>query len=152
MTKLEKGRGKPGAAEIAAALACRYCPDSFLDQDGTSTKWFKDCRTEIPVGRRIEFGRDELTHYYYAQAVFNATLNAEMSGASAAVAWSEYRAALFDDLRDTQKKDGRWPAPLDAKGGIGVGPVYATAVWCTVLQFDRKCHPLTRQRSSGVTF
>jgi len=150
LAKLEQG-GKPGSAEIAAALACRYCPESFLDSDGTSVKWFKDCRTQIPMDRRIEFGRDEQIHYYYAQAVFNAMINSELSAGIGAVAWSDYRTTLFDQLRATQKTDGSWPAPLEAKGGFGVGTVYSTAVWCTVLQLDRKCHPLTQNRAL-VTF
>ena len=35
------------------------------------TKWQEYCQAEIPDGRGIKFGRDELIHYYYAQAVFN---------------------------------------------------------------------------------
>jgi hypothetical protein len=27
-----------------------------------------------------------------------------------------------------------------------VGPVYTTALWCTVLQLDNRQHPLTRAR------
>jgi len=142
-------RSRP--AETAAALACRSSPASFLDQDGLSTTWFKYCRAEIPMGGGIQFGRDELTHYYYAQAVFNLMLNRELNAGSEAVAWSDYRKATFDHLQSKQNQDGSWPAPLDSQGGISVGPVYSAAVWCTILQLDKKTHPLTRTRAL-VTF
>ncbi len=138
--KQVSNRSKP--AETAAALACRCCPDAFLNQDGLGAKWFKECRTEIPVGRDIKFGRDELTHYYYAQAVFNLMLNPEFIPRSDAIAWSDYRTAMFDHLQNSQNKDGSWPSG----DGISVGPVYSTAVWCTILQLDKKMHPLTRTR------
>ena len=146
LEKYEKG-AKPGPnrsrpAETAAALACRSNPLTFLDQHGVCTTWFTYCRTEIPMGRNIQFGRDELTHYYYAQAVYNHTLNVP----TPVVAWSDYRTALFDHLQSTQNKDGSWPAPAEAQCGIGVGPVYGTAVWCTILQLDKRNHPLTRER------
>ena len=32
-----------------------------------SKKWLDRCRTEIPVGKGVQFGRDELAHFYYAQ-------------------------------------------------------------------------------------
>ena len=129
-------RGKPGqnrgpTAEMAAALACRY--NSGLvngRRDELCMKWLKYCRTEIPVGRDIRFGRDELTHYYYAQAVFN------VAGDN----WTGYRTAMFDHLQSSQNKDGSWPAGE----GISVGPVYSTAVWCTILQLDKRSHPSNR--------
>jgi hypothetical protein len=95
-------------------------------------QWFKYCETEIPVGGNIKFGRDELTHHYYAQAVFN------VNGA----AWTSYRTAMFDHLQSSQNKDGSWPAG----DGIGVSPVYATAVWCTILQLDNRSHPSMRRQ------
>jgi hypothetical protein len=58
---------------------------------------------------------------------------------------------MFDHLQSSQNKDGSWPAPLESQEGISVGPVYSTAVWCTILQLDKKFHPLTHQRVR-VTF
>ena len=34
------------------------------DMNELHKKWFKYCRSEIPLGRAIQFGRDRLTHYY----------------------------------------------------------------------------------------
>jgi hypothetical protein len=125
-------------ADTAAALACHFRPRSFATLAGTKDekdelgeKWLKYCQTEIPMGRDIKFGRDELTHYYYAQAVYN------VGGDT----WSGYRTAMFDHLQSSQNKDGSWPAG----DGISVGPVYSTAVWCTVLQLDKRSHPSTRR-------
>ena len=83
-----------------------------MREDELSKKWFKYCQTEIPVGRAIQFGRDELTHYYYAQAVFNLGGNA----------WSDYRTAMFDHLQSTQNKDGSWPARLDPRTVLALAP------------------------------
>ena len=140
--KYEKGagpgqnRGRP--ADTAAALACRFtlsnASRSRFDKanDELCKKWFKYCQTEIPVGPDMKFGRDELTLYYYAQALFN------LGGD----AWSGYRRALFDQLQSSQNKDGSWPAG----NGISVGPVYSTAVCCTILQLGKRSHPLMRPR------
>jgi hypothetical protein len=41
----------------------------FFSEHDSEKKWLKYCRTEIPVGQAIQFGRDDLTHYYFAQAI-----------------------------------------------------------------------------------
>jgi hypothetical protein len=140
----KQNRSRP--AETAATLACFFAPNSVAPyarltsgetKDALHNKWFKYCQDEIPVGRDIKLGRDELTHYYYAQAVFN------VGGDT----WSSYRTAMFDHLQSSQNKDGSWP-PGD---GICVGQVYATAVWCTVLQLDKKSHPSREREPFRVT-
>jgi len=146
-TTLEKRKEGPGSAQnparqadIAAALACRSCPDAN-GYDQQCTKWFKECQTEIPVGSGVRFGRDELAHYFYAQAIFNRLLSSN-ERRDIDAEWGKYRTAMFDHLQSSQNQDGSWPAG----NGISVGPVYATALWCTILQLDKKNHPLTRQR------
>jgi hypothetical protein len=148
--KFEKG-GKPApnrsrSAETAAALACRFNPNAYLDQDGVANAWFKICKTEVPMGDKITFGRDEMTHYYYSQAIYTLKVNPELNARGDAPKWEDYRKSVFDHLQKKQEKDGSWPAPTEAPGGVSVGPVYATAVWCTVLQFDKRHHPLTQSR------
>jgi hypothetical protein len=137
LAKYKDGAGSgqnPGrTADTAAAVACCF-PNKFTRRqtvDELGEKWFKYCQAEIPMGRDIKFGRDELVHYYYAQALFSLDIDD---------AWNTYRTAMFDHLQSSQKKDGSWPASDD----IGVGPVYATALWCTVLQLDKRSHPLLR--------
>jgi hypothetical protein len=119
------------SAHTASALACRDALSALGKGDELCGEWIKYCRAEIPVGRDIKFGRDELTHYYYAQAVYN------LGGR----AWSDYRTAMFDHLQSSQNKDGSWPAGDD----ISVGQVYSTSLWCTILQLDKNCHPSVRR-------
>jgi hypothetical protein len=127
--KPSQGPGSP--AETAAVLACqRFYQDHFVK------KWFKYCQKAIPVGQRVQFGRDELAHYYYAQALFSLEV-------LPADTWTTYRTAMFDHLQSSQNKDGSWPAG----GGIMAGPVFSTAVWCTVMQLDRNCHPVARRET-----
>ena len=151
--------GKPGPkhiriVETAAALACRISPDAIAAvEDNQSNNWLKYCQAELAVGKDVRFGRDELAHYYYAQVLFNETLRGSGPRRMGDIRvepkkevvppspWHYYRAAMFDELQSRQNKDGSWP-PGD---GICAGPVYATALWCTVLQLDKKTHPLTRR-------
>jgi hypothetical protein len=129
------GPGKrPGrATDLAAALAGelglgRYALWDRFNAQQVGRKWFMNWRADLPVGGEIEFGRDELTHYFYAQAVF------DLRGET----WTSYRTAMFDHLKNGQHKDGSWPAG----DGLGVGTVYATAVWSIILQLDRGSHPV----------
>jgi Prenyltransferase and squalene oxidase repeat len=135
LAKNEKGNCSRSAG-TAGALVCRYHNSSRRGgPDELIEKWFKYCQTEIPVNRAIQFGRDELTHYYYAQA------QCYLGGDT----WGGYRTAMFDYLQSSQNKDGSWPA----SDGISVGPVYSTALWCTVLQLDKKSHP-SRERELPI--
>jgi prenyltransferase/squalene oxidase-like repeat protein len=130
--KSDPARKRSRQTETAAASISVYNDDlsAFIDRSGKNAQreeWFKVCRTEIPVGPALAFGRDDLTHYWFAQVMFD----------RGGDAWSDYRTAMFDHLRSRQNKDGSWPT----SDGIGVGPVYATALWCVVLQLDKKSHP-----------
>jgi hypothetical protein len=133
---------KAKTADVAAALAACHSR-RFTSTSRSKTKhvdplpWLKICQTALPRGPQVQFGRDELSHYYYAQALFC------LSGED----WSDYRTALFDHLQKKQNADGSWPAAT----GLGVGPVYATALWCTLLQLDRHSHPLIRLELLEVT-
>jgi hypothetical protein len=122
--------------DTAAALACRLNPFCKAG-DEFCKKWFKHCQPKVPVGRAIQFGRDDLTHYYYALSVYNHS-NARYD------AWISYRTTMFDHLQSTQNKDGSWQAPSGSQEALGVGPVCTTALWCAVLQLDRQCHPSYR--------
>jgi hypothetical protein len=112
----------------AAALAC-------LEQRGLwwgvkTPDGFEEIRTKIPNAGDVQFGRDELTHYYSAQAKHNIGNDD----------WIAYLGTMTDRLRDVQNKDGSWPAG----DGIGTGRVYSTAIWCIVLQLGNESHPCNR--------
>jgi hypothetical protein len=116
--------------DTAPALACiraNRAWDVRTAKNEALEKWLKYCQAAVPMGRDLNPERDELMHYYYAQAVHQ----------SAHDTWDGYRTALFDRLQ--QRQDGSWPA----SNGLGVGPVYATAIWCTILLLDRNSHPST---------
>jgi len=117
-------------ADTASAFACLYNNEG-RGKDELGQYWFKYCKGEIAVGGAMKFGRDELTHYYFAQVVFN------VGGEE----WGSYRTAMFDHLQNSQNNDGSWPASDD----IAAGPVYATALWCTVLHLDKGNHPSRRR-------
>jgi hypothetical protein len=138
--KAGPNRNRP--TETAAALACRAVGWPAAQIDDVREKWLKDCQAQIPVGREMKFGRDDLAHYYYAQAVFNAE---KSNGEKPKTSWNAYRTAMFDHLQSSQNKDGSWPA----SDGIGAGPVYATALWCTILQLDHRSHP-SRSRLDDI--
>jgi hypothetical protein len=130
--KSGQGRGQP--ADIAAALACRGLnarSRRMAEEEDMRDTCFRYCQTEIPRGRNMKFGRDELTHYFYAQALLN------LGRQQGHEAWNDYRTEMFDHLQRTQNQDGSWPAG----DGISVGAVYSTAVWCIVLQLDNASHP-----------
>jgi hypothetical protein len=133
----DEGKEKRPGAETAAALAACYANNR---EGRTKTNPYKAClkrcQAAIPLGRDLQFGRDELTHYYYAQALFQ----------GGGDVWESYRKVTFDHLQSRQNADGSWPAA----SGLGVGHVYATALWCTVLQLDRDSHPMLRFRAYDV--
>ncbi len=139
MAENEKDTRVPSSkrtVDTAAALACRFRPrgtgfnqplEPAKMTDESCKQWLKTCQAAIPVGRSGELARDALAHYYYAQTLH------ELGGN----AWSAYRTAMFDRLQSSQEQDGSWPS----SDGIGVGKVYSTALWCTILQLDKGSHP-----------
>jgi hypothetical protein len=119
--------GRSRQTDTASALTCCFNDEGRHVMDDLGGRWLKYCQTELPVGRDMQIGRDDLTHYYFAQAVFH----------QGGDTWTKYRTATFDHLKSSQNKDGSWPA----SEGMSVGPVYASALWCTILQLDKKNHP-----------
>jgi hypothetical protein len=126
-------------ADTAAAYVCRnnftpYQPNWKIDEP--SKGWLRYCHDGIKVGPGCDLGRDELMHYYYAQALMIPSRVRRIDPG----AWNDYRTAMFDHLQKSQDKDGGWPAA----NGLGVGRLYATAVWCIVMQLDNGSHPAIR--------
>jgi hypothetical protein len=143
------GRGGVGApvggerpALTAAAIACLFSAGEYKDE--LVKKWFKYCQTAVPIsagGGRI--GHDEYTHFYYAPSIYFLGEDgwAKMfpdSPPEQRLTWSGYKKAMFDGLVQTQSADGSWPGG----GGWSVGPVFSTAVYCTIMQLDRAALPV----------
>ena len=104
-------------------------------------KWIKFCQQAIPIDADREFGHDEYTHYYYAQALHPrrqgyATLFPGSKPADQ-LTWSKYREAMFDYILSRQGAEGSW--------NTGVGPVYSTACCLTILQLDDDTLPIYRR-------
>jgi hypothetical protein len=141
------GRGGAGVAMggerpslTAAGIACLFSAGEYKDE--LIKKWFKYCKTAIPVGQGGG-GHDEYTHFYFAQAVyflgddgweklFGTTPVAER------LTWSAYRSSMFDHLLRIQGADGSWPSA----GGFSVGQVYSTATYCIMMQLDLGTLPI----------
>jgi hypothetical protein len=130
-------------ALTAAAIACLFNAGEYKDE--LCKKWFKFCQTAIPINGLggVRLGHDEYTHYYYAQALYILGDDGweKLYGKARKddqVTWSAYKLAMFENLRQSQNSDGSWPAG----GGFSVGPVYSTAVYCTMLQLDRGTLPI----------
>jgi len=144
------GRGG-GAAPIggerpaltAAAIACLFNAGEYKDE--MCKKWFKFCQRALPVANAgaVRIGHDEYTHYYYAQAVYVLgddgwnKLFGDAAGKDG-VNWSDYRTAMFEHLKRTQSADGSWAG----QGGFGIGAVYSTSIYATIMQLDKGSLPI----------
>lgn len=128
-------------ALTAAAIACLFSAGEYKDE--LVKKWFKYCKKAIPIGQAGRIGHDEYTHFYYSQAVYFLGDDGweKMFGPTAAaerLTWSAYRNDMFEHLQRTQSADGSWPSA----GGFSVGPVYSTAIYCTMMQLDLGTLPI----------
>jgi hypothetical protein len=141
---LKKALGEPGEkagaardrsrlADDAAGLVNCLFPDNRYRgmRDEQGEKWLQYCQSAVPMRRDIQFGRDELTHYYYAQALRS------QDGKT----WTDYHTAMVEHLKSCQNEDGSWPVAE----GSSIGRVSATALWCVVLQVGNGNHPSTQR-------
>ncbi|MGF1580729.1 MAG: hypothetical protein ACFCD0_15310 [Gemmataceae bacterium] len=125
--------GRP--ALTAAAIACAFSAGQY--KGDYIKKWFKYCHTlgKIYSNR----GHDEYTKYYYAQAVYVLGDDgwAKLFGkdASNPLKWTAYRKKLFDSLVAIQSSNGSW-------NRSGIGPVYSTSLYATIMQLDRATIPI----------
>jgi len=133
------GGGRP--ALTAAAIACFFAAGEYKDEN--VKKWFQFCKRQIPDGGGFGGGRlghDEYTHFYYAPSIY--FLGEEgwgkMFNGEKGLTWKGYRDGFLMNICKSQSADGSWPQG----GGWSVGPVYSTAVYCTILQLDNNCLPV----------
>jgi hypothetical protein len=123
----------------AAAISCGFSAGEY--NSSSVKKWVRYCQTAIPIGQRGRIGHDEYTHYYFAQALYilGDKGYAKMfpkSAESERLTWSKYRAGMFDHLKQTQNKDGSWT------GGGGIGTIYSTSLYLTIMQLDNATLPI----------
>jgi hypothetical protein len=134
------GGGRP--ALTAAAIACFFAAGEYKDEN--VKKWFQFCKRQIPDGGGAAFGgrlgHDEYTHFYYAPSIYFLGEDGwgKMFNAEKGLTWKGYRDNFLAGICKAQSADGSWPQG----GGWSVGPVYSTAVYCTILQLDNNCLPV----------
>jgi hypothetical protein len=142
------GGGKP--ALTAAAIACLFSAGDYKDEH--IKKWFKFCydpnkrdnEQRIPLGGGgARFGFDEYTHFYYAASIYFLGEDGYEklfpgTPKDKCLTWSRYRHSFFDGIVKTQQADGGFPG----LGGWGSGPIYATSVYCIMMQLDNNCLPV----------
>jgi hypothetical protein len=128
------GSGRP--ALTAAAIACGFSSGDY--NSPLIKKWFRFCQANVgPLGGRFH---DEYTNYYFGQAIYVLGENGYArlfpeSKESERLRWSTYRKETFDNLLRTQAGDGSW-------SGSHVGPVFATAVYLSIMQLDNAALPI----------
>jgi hypothetical protein len=125
-------------ALTAAAVSCGFSAGEYNSK--TVKKWIQYCKGAMRTGGG-RMGHDEYTNYYWAQAVYvmgdkgYAKLFPK-SRPNDRVTWTKYRASMFKQLKNTQNKNGSWA------GGWGIGTVYATSLYLTILQLDNATLPI----------
>jgi hypothetical protein len=111
----------------AAAVAAMYNAGDYEGSD--HVKLMLDyCQKNVWPGGGINqaqmFGHWHYTHYYYSQVMYRRPDD-----------WDKYFTEIGRELIATQQGDGSW-------GGSHVGPVYTSAINCTILQLDKGYLPV----------
>lgn len=122
----------------AAAISCGFSAGEY--NNPLVKKWIEYCRTAIPFGGIGRVGHDEYLHYYYAQAMYILGDRGyerlfPNSKPEDRLTWSKYKEKMFKHIADSQARDGSWT------GGY-IGPIFATAVYLTILQLDNGTLPI----------
>ncbi|MFP4104913.1 MAG: prenyltransferase/squalene oxidase repeat-containing protein [Phycisphaerae bacterium] len=121
-----RSRGSSRPPISAAGIACFYSAGVYDKETGGRgeeakmvEKLVAYCKRTIKVsgGSRGAWGHYYYAHYYFGQSMY-------MRGGKD---WKDYFPKMRDHLIKLQQLDGSWD-------GDGVGPVYGTAVACTLLQ------------------
>ena len=120
--------GSGGGSRLAisaAAITCLYSVGEYespLAEDCLKYVW--DHLKASDMGWSMS-GHSFYGHYYAAQSFYQAGDDY----------WATYFPAIRDHLLSMQNRDGSW-------SGDGIGPVYGTALACTILQLPYKYLPI----------
>ncbi len=130
------GPGRP--ALTAAGICCGFSAGEY--NSPLVKKWLGFCQRNLPLGRAGRTGHDEYTQYYYGQAMYilgDESWDKLFPGAKGddRLGWKRYREIMFPDIIAKQTGDGSF-------GGGGIGSVYSTSLYLTVLQLDKNCLPI----------
>ena len=152
---LGRGQGMPAGggrpALTAAAITCLFSAGNYEDE--YVKKWFKFCydpdrrdedqRIALSYNQNRRQSFDEYAHFYYAASIYFIGEDgyAKMfpnTPKNKCLTWSKYRHAFFDGIIAAQLGDGSFPAI----NSWGSGPIYATSVYCIMMQLDNNCLPV----------
>ena len=131
-----RGSGRPPIT--AAAIACLF---NSGDYKSDYVKLLSDyCEKNVWPGRaRSTYtGHWHYMHYYYAQVMYRrgGLGDSEDERKANAKLWDDYRNFVAKKLVGEQSSNGAWIR------GSHVGPVYSTAINCTILQIDNGFLPI----------
>jgi hypothetical protein len=132
------GQGAGSPALTAAAICCGFSTGDYNSE--LVKKWFKFCQSHLRTIGDGRMGHDEYINYYFSQSVYMlgedgwAKLFPD-SRPEERITWSKYREGTFDSLLRMQQADGSWP-------GQHAGPVFATAVFLSIMQLDNAVLPI----------
>ncbi|MCI0381268.1 MAG: hypothetical protein L0215_27095 [Gemmataceae bacterium] len=135
-----RGAANEGGRPTITAAALFLRLDTNNPREPLVDKHLEFCKERIPLAD-IEKSA-ELTHYFFAKAMCRlgddgfAKILPDVP-AKKRLTWSGYRAALFDQLKTSQQKDGSWTSR-----GLGLGPVLVTSINLITLQQDLQAAPL----------
>lgn len=118
---IKGGGGRPPLS--AAGLAAMF---NFGEYDSERSKLMLSyCKKRVwPGGGNNHFGHWHYTHYYYAQVMYRMEKD-----------WEKYFDDIGRDLMRKQSTSGAWNEGH-------VGPVYTTAINCTILQLGKGFLPI----------
>ncbi len=134
------GGGGARPALTAAGVACLFNAGDYSSD--MACKWINYLSRNVlgkVGGGAGRFGHDEYTLYYLSQVVYvlgedrHAKLRPDITDKEL-IKWSNFRSGIFDSLAQRQQPDGSWQG--------GVGPVYVTALYLTIMQLDKAVIPL----------
>jgi hypothetical protein len=132
------GGGPASPALTAAAICCGFSAGDYNSE--LVKKWFRFCHQHLRTIGDDRMGHDEYTNYYFSQAVYMLGEDGWLklfpdSKPEERITWSRFREATFDSLLRMQGADGSWP-------GLYAGPVFATAVFLSIMQLDNAVLPI----------
>ena len=131
------GGGRP--ALTAAAIACGFGAGEYNSKH--VKMWFEYCETHVPLLRRRPL-RSRRVHPLCTTARSLYCLGNDgyaklfpHSKEKDKLSWNKYREITFDHLKQSQSSEGTW-------SGSHVGPVFATFIYCIIMQLDNACLPI----------
>ncbi|MCI0640662.1 MAG: hypothetical protein L0Y72_20090 [Gemmataceae bacterium] len=134
------GPADEGGRPVITAAALFLRLESSNPREPLVDKHLQFCWERIAAEPIVK--TSELGHYFFAKPMWRlgddgfAKILPDVP-AKERLTWTRYRAALFDQLKRSQQKDGSWTSR-----GLGLGPVLVSSINLITLQQDLRGAPL----------